>query len=75
MASTSLMLEAIQKKSQQQALDLVHHFFDLIYQRSESQTLGKIMILKGVCLYPARVKCATLAWHALQTLLGEQLNK
>ena len=31
--------------------------------------LGKLEVLNGVSEYPARVKCATLAWHTLSAAL------
>jgi len=31
--------------------------------------LGKLRALEGVREFPARVKCATLAWHALHSAL------
>jgi len=34
--------------------------------------LGKLQALEGVRDYPARVKCATLAWHALRNAIDEQ---
>lgn len=70
MASTSLMLEALQDKNLAEAEQLLQSFFDLIYQRDcDKKILGKIAVLQGVCQYPARVKCATLPWHALEALL------
>jgi nitrogen fixation NifU-like protein len=34
------------------------------------QQLGKLAVLAGVFEYPARVKCATLAWHTLNAALA-----
>ena len=31
--------------------------------------LGKLAVFAGVSKFPARVKCATLAWHTLQSAL------
>jgi nitrogen fixation NifU-like protein len=33
--------------------------------------LGKLTVLSGVCEFPIRVKCATLAWHTLQAALQQ----
>lgn len=72
MASTSLMLEAIQNKSAEDAQKLIAAFFDIIYQRGcDEALLGKIAMLRGVSQYPARVKCATLPWHALEAILRQ----
>jgi nitrogen fixation NifU-like protein len=34
--------------------------------------LGKLAVFSGVSEFPARVKCATLAWHTLQAALEEK---
>ena len=36
----------------------------------ENVELGKLIALTGVRKYPARVKCATLAWHTLKAALA-----
>ncbi|MGR9036711.1 MAG: Fe-S cluster assembly sulfur transfer protein SufU, partial [Gammaproteobacteria bacterium] len=36
------------------------------------ETMGKLAVLAGVRAYPARVKCATLAWHTLDAALKNQ---
>jgi nitrogen fixation NifU-like protein len=41
------------------------------------EEIGKLAVLAGVRAYPARVKCATLAWHSLQAALrneGESIS-
>jgi nitrogen fixation NifU-like protein len=37
----------------------------------EQVELGKLQALTGVRDYPSRVKCATLAWHALKSALRQ----
>jgi nitrogen fixation NifU-like protein len=36
------------------------------------EAVGKLAVLAGVREYPARVKCATLAWHTLDAALKNQ---
>ena len=36
--------------------------------------LGDIEALQGVCKFPARIKCATLAWKALEKGINEDKN-
>lgn len=74
MASTSLMLEIAQKKSIANLHDLFTAMHNMIVQDTACDPkyeaiLAKCQILKGVHQYPARVKCATLPWHTLETLL------
>ena len=72
-ASASLMTEALKGKSVEEAHDLFHRFHQLLTQDDESQlgAMGKLMVLAGVKAYPARVKCATLAWHTLEAALNK----
>lgn len=68
MASASLMTEAILGKSLSQAKILFNQFHQLLTKQDASadwQQLGKLAALAGVAEFPARVKCATLAWHTM----------
>ena len=69
-ASASLMTESLKGKTRQEALDLLEKFHDLLTTDSPvRQELGKLVVFCGVRDYPARVKCATLAWHTLKSAL------
>ena len=73
-ASASMMTEAVKGKSTEQALQICSQFQSLIKgQMEDPSSLGKLGVFSGVWKYPARVKCAGLAWHALQgALQGER---
>ena len=72
-ASASLMTESLKGKTKQQALDLLDKFHDLLTTEAPvGQGLGKLVVFCGVRDYPARVKCATLAWHTLKSALTNQ---
>jgi nitrogen fixation NifU-like protein len=72
-ASASLMTEALKGKAVADVEDLFQDFHDVVTGTAEpSPKLGKLAILSGVCDYPSRVKCATLAWHALRAALEHQ---
>jgi nitrogen fixation NifU-like protein len=68
LASASLMSEHLKGRDIMDAQNLFETFHKLIteenYQLADD-SLGKLVILSGVKEYPARVKCATLAWHTL----------
>lgn len=67
-ASASLMTEHLKGKSVEIAKQLFETFHQLITQEGfevQDESLGKLIILAGVSEYPARVKCATLAWHTM----------
>jgi nitrogen fixation NifU-like protein len=74
MASASLMTEAIVGKTASEAEILFHQFHELITQGKEDSRLGKLSAFSGVGEYPARVKCATLAWHTLNAALHNENN-
>lgn len=67
-ASASLMTEHLKNKSVESAKQLFETFHQLITEEGfevQDESLGKLIILSGVGEYPARVKCATLAWHTM----------
>jgi nitrogen fixation protein NifU and related proteins len=69
-ASASLMTESLKGKSREEALKLLEKFHDLLTTDTPiSKELGKLVVFCGVRDYPARVKCATLAWHTLKSAL------
>lgn len=71
-ASASLMTGAVKDLSREQAERLFTRVHDLVTQGPEGvdlEELGKLAVLSGVSAFPARVKCASLAWHALRAAL------
>jgi nitrogen fixation NifU-like protein len=74
-ASASLMSQVLKGKSTADAEDLFQRFHRMVVDGDATQAdgLGKLAVLKGVADFPTRVKCASLAWHALHAALhGEQ---
>jgi nitrogen fixation NifU-like protein len=70
-ASASLLTEAIKGKSKAQALDLMSRFQAMVTGRTPADGMGKLAALAGVCEFPQRVKCATLAWHTMKAALED----
>ncbi len=70
-ASASLLTEALQGLSEAEALALADRFRQMAAGEihPDEAELGKLSALAGVRAYPMRVKCATLAWHALRVAL------
>ena len=65
-ASSSLLTEYIVGKNISEIRHLFEEFHDLVTtDKSNTENLGKLSVFEGVKKYPARVKCATLAWHTL----------
>jgi len=71
-ASASLMTDAVKGKSASDAHDLFSRFHKMVTGRpgdAVDPSLGKLAVLSGVCEFPVRVKCASLAWHTLTAAL------
>ena len=70
-ASASLMTEALEGKTIEEAHDLFKRFHTMVTGSEENSmgSLDKLTALAGVRAYPARVKCATLAWHTFEAAL------
>lgn len=74
-ASASLMTEALEGKTVQEAHELFERFHTMLTREDDEQqllSLDKLTVLAGVRAYPARVKCATLAWHTLEAALKKE---
>jgi len=72
-ASASLMTDLVKGKTMPEAEDLVDKLQAMVTAPmdapEEDAALGKLAVLSGVREFPARVKCATLAWHTLRAAL------
>ena len=71
-ASASLMTEIVAGRSVAETETIFSRFHDLVTGEAEvdPEELGKLEVLSGVREFPARVKCATLAWHALRAAIA-----
>ena len=72
-ASASLMTDALKGKTPAEAEVLFQKFHDLVtgdpQSEPEVEGLGKLEVFAGVREFPARVKCASLAWHTVRAAL------
>ena len=72
-ASASLMTEIVKGQTEAEAEKLFETFHRMTTGKNGDdinlEEIGKLAVLSGVRAYPARVKCATLAWHSLQAAL------
>jgi nitrogen fixation NifU-like protein len=70
-ASASLMTQIVKGRSRTEIDAVFDRFHDLVTGRGDvdAASVGKLEVLAGVREFPARVKCATLAWHALRAAL------
>jgi nitrogen fixation NifU-like protein len=75
-ASASMMTEAVKGKTRAEAEELFERVHDLVTGKLDlekapaiKQALGSLRALGGVARFPIRVKCASMAWHALRSAL------
>lgn len=69
-ASASMMTAAVKKKTRAEADALFEGVHAMLTGgKVDLDGLGKIAALSGVSAFPARVKCASLAWHTLRSAL------
>lgn len=73
-ASASLMTVSVKGKKIEEAIALFEGFHQMLSgdpgSPARAEKLGKLAVFSGVCDYPVRVKCATLAWHTLKGCLS-----
>ncbi|GAB1155870.1 MULTISPECIES: Fe-S cluster assembly sulfur transfer protein SufU [Paenibacillus] len=75
MSSASMMTDAVKGKSMEQALDLADRFSSLMKgEEVDFDDYEDLEALSGVNKFPARIKCATLAWNALRKGIDEEDN-
>jgi nitrogen fixation NifU-like protein len=73
-ASASLMTEALKGRTLAEAKRMFEEVHGLLTRHdfTPGMDLGKLVALSGVREFPARVKCASLCWHALNAALANQ---
>ena len=70
-ASASMMTATLKGKTTAEAQELFDGFHALLTGKQvDAASLGKLVVFKGVGEFPMRVKCATLAWHAMREALS-----
>ncbi|TCP23515.1 FeS assembly scaffold apoprotein IscU [Scopulibacillus darangshiensis] len=75
MSSASMMTDAIKGLSVDEAVRMSHIFSEMMQgddYDEDNLELGDIEALQGVSKFPARIKCATLAWKAMEKGLKEE---
>jgi len=72
-ASASMMTSELKGKSAAAAHELFDNVHKVLTGEADAENaadkIGKLVILSGVCKFPARVKCASLAWHTVNSAL------
>ena len=74
-SSASVMSSVLVNKSKEQVLDIIDNFYSMLTNNEYDNNLIKADLLAyhGVSQFPARIKCATLSWKAIEKgLLNER---
>lgn len=73
-ASASMMCDAIIGQDVQTAQKMIEQFLHLVQGEDVEldEALEEVAVLQGVAKFPARIKCATLAWKALEQALDSE---
>ena len=72
-ASASLLTESLKGKSKGEVQKIFEQVHEMVTTGEINGDMGKLAVFAGVHKFPARVKCAILAWHAVVAALkGEQ---
>jgi len=69
-ASASMMTLELKGKTLDEAHELFEKFHGLLTEKQDQpEDLGRLNVFSGVWKFPERVKCASLAWHAMDSAL------
>jgi len=68
-ASASILTETVRGKSKSEVQKIFDQVHEMVMTGQIIGDVGKLAVFAGVHKFPARVKCAILAWHALVAAL------
>jgi len=76
-ASASMMTIKLKGKSRTAAEEMLSAFHDLVLGKTDdgAPAMGDLRLLRGVRKFPQRVKCAMLAWRALEEALRQNAGE
>ena len=77
MSSASMMTQIVKGKKLEEALELADIFSKMMLGEDfedEKYDLGDVEALQGVAKFPARIKCATLAWKAMEKGVNNEMK-
>jgi len=73
-ASASMMTAFLKGKSKEEAFKIFDKFHLMVtaeLNTTPDPELGKLAVFAGVCEFPTRIKCASLAWHTMKAALSD----
>ena len=72
-SSASVMSDTLKGKSVEEAKKIIYDFYGLVMGKEpqDEEALGEAIAYMGVKDFPARIKCATLSWKAIEQAITE----
>lgn len=76
-SSASVMCELLEGKSVEDAKRIIKKYNNMIKgeEIEDEDELEEALVYQGVCKFPARVKCATISWKALEKLVSGDIDE
>jgi len=76
MSSASVMSETIKGQTIEVALKMINNYIEMVKGEpfDDELFMGDAFVYKGVSQFPARFKCATIAWKALDKAIDKSMN-
>ena len=71
MSSASVLSETLKGKTVEEGIKLINDFYEMVKGSDDiNEDLEEALAYQGVSKFPARIKCATLSWKALERVLN-----
>ena len=75
-SSASVMSEVLVNKTFDKALHIANNFYEIVKGEDidadlDEEIIGDAFVYSGVSQFPARIKCATIAWKAIEQAISE----
>ena len=76
-SSASVLSELMSGKTVEEAKEIIAKFFELVQGKEveNEEQLEEALVYQGVSKFPARIKCASISWIALEKLLSGEENE
>lgn len=75
-SSASVLSETLKGKTVEEAKVLIDDFYGMITgEKEENEDLEEALVYQGVSKFPARIKCATVSWKALERVLNGDIDE
>ena len=75
-ASTDIMCDLVINKKEREARKIIDNYFKMIEEKEfDEEMLGEAIVFINTAKQAARIKCATIGYHALEDLLNNKHEK